>query len=49
MTNNQNLEFGPMRSDEIDGLNGLLEQALTFTIGGMVPGQRRSAMSICAG
>src|SRR5215211_3500833 len=37
MNNNTNLEYGPVRADEIDGLNGLLEQALTFTIGSMAP------------
>jgi predicted acetyltransferase len=37
MTTQANLEYGPVRADEIDGLNGLLEQALTFQIGGMAP------------
>ena len=37
MNNNTNLEYGPVRADEIDGLNGLLEQALTFPIGNMAP------------
>jgi predicted acetyltransferase len=32
-----NLEYGPVRTDEIDRLNDLLEQALTFNIGGMAP------------
>jgi predicted acetyltransferase len=37
MSANVNLEYGPVRTDEIEGLNQLLEQALTFTIGGMAP------------
>jgi predicted acetyltransferase len=37
MKNNANLEFGPVRADEIDGLNIILEQALTFAIGSMAP------------
>src|SRR4051812_34552045 len=37
MNSKENLEYGPVRADEIDGLNGLLEQALTFTIGSMAP------------
>jgi predicted acetyltransferase len=37
MTNNSNLEYSPARADELDELNNLLEQALTFTIGGMAP------------
>jgi predicted acetyltransferase len=32
-----NLEYGPVRADELDQLNNLLEQALTFQIGGMAP------------
>jgi predicted acetyltransferase len=31
------LDYGPMRGDEIDALNGLLEQALTFSLGSMAP------------
>jgi predicted acetyltransferase len=31
------LEYGPVRADEIDGLNNMLEQALTFRIGSMAP------------
>src|SRR4029078_7407295 len=37
MTSNASLEYGQVRADEIDGLNSLLEQALTFAIGGMAP------------
>src|SRR4051812_37234635 len=37
MNNNTNLEYGPVRTDEIDGLNSMLEQALTFPIGTMAP------------
>src|SRR5215213_7512282 len=37
MISQQNLEYTPVRADEIDGLNDLLEQALTFNIGGMAP------------
>jgi predicted acetyltransferase len=37
MNDNTNLEYGPVRADEIDGLNDLLEQALTFRIGSMAP------------
>src|SRR4051794_10604128 len=37
MNSKENLEYGPVRADEIDGLNGLLEQALTFQIGSMAP------------
>ncbi len=37
MSNQTNLEYGPVRADEIDGLNDLLEQALTFHIGSMAP------------
>ena len=37
MNDNSNLEYGPVRADEIDQLNDLLEQALTFNIGGMAP------------
>jgi predicted acetyltransferase len=37
MTNDTNLEYGPVRADEIEELNGLLEQALTFRIGSMAP------------
>jgi predicted acetyltransferase len=37
MVNQTNLEYGPVRTDEIDGLNDLLEQALTFNIGSMAP------------
>ena len=32
-----NLEYGRVRADELDQLNNLLEQALTFQIGGMAP------------
>jgi len=35
MTNKPNLEYSPVRPDEVDNLNGLLEQALTFPIGNM--------------
>src|SRR5215207_3946298 len=35
MNNMINLEYGLVRPDEIDGLNALLEQALTFHIGSM--------------
>src|SRR6266508_2178721 len=31
------LDYGPVRADEIDALNGLLEQALTFKVGSMAP------------
>jgi predicted acetyltransferase len=37
MTSNASLDYGPVRADEIDELNGLLEQALTFAIGSMAP------------
>src|SRR5689334_18030359 len=37
MTNNTNFEYGPVRTDEIEPLNNLLEQALTFPIGDMAP------------
>src|SRR5262245_28778376 len=37
MNNNTNLEYGPVCADELDGLNILLEQALTFPIGDMAP------------
>ena len=37
MNDNTNLEYGPVRADEIDGLNDMLEQALTFRIGSMAP------------
>jgi predicted acetyltransferase len=37
MNDNTNLEYGPVRADEIEPLNALLEQALTFNIGGMAP------------
>lgn len=37
MNNNTNLEYGPVRADELDGLNDLLEQALTFPVGRMPP------------
>jgi predicted acetyltransferase len=37
MNDQANLEYGPVRADEIDRLNDLLEQALTFNIGGMAP------------
>ena len=32
-----NLEYGPARADELEGLNNLLEQALTFQAGSMAP------------
>ena len=35
MTDRLSLEYGPARADEIAGLNRLLEQALTFTVGSM--------------
>jgi len=37
MISQKNLEYGPVRADEIDGLNGLLEQALTFHTDTMAP------------
>src|SRR4051812_31564622 len=37
MKNITNLEYSPVRADELDGLNILLEQALTFPIGNMAP------------
>lgn len=37
MNDNTSLEYGPVRDDELDGLNDLLEQALTFHIGSMAP------------
>src|SRR5215217_5133647 len=37
MNDNTSLEYGPVRPDEIDGLNDLLEQALTFRISTMAP------------
>jgi predicted acetyltransferase len=37
MTNQMKLEYGPVRADELDGLNSMLEQALTFNIGTMAP------------
>jgi len=37
MNNTTNLEYGIVRADEIDGLNDLMEQALTFPIGAMAP------------
>src|SRR5437763_750711 len=37
MNNNTTLEYGPVRADELDGLNGMLEQALTFHTGSMAP------------
>ena len=37
MISQKNLEYGPVRADEIEPLNNLLEQALTFTIGSMAP------------
>jgi predicted acetyltransferase len=35
MYDTSQLDYGPVRDDEIDGLNGLLEQALTFKVGSM--------------
>lgn len=37
MNDNVNLEYGPVRADELDQLNILLEQALTFPMGSMAP------------
>jgi predicted acetyltransferase len=37
MTIHANLDYGPVRADELDALNDLLEQALTFGVGGMAP------------
>jgi len=37
MFDTSQLDYGPVRADEIDALNGLLEQALTFQIGSMAP------------
>jgi predicted acetyltransferase len=37
MTNTSQLDYGPARADEIDTLNGVLEQALTFGAGTMAP------------
>jgi predicted acetyltransferase len=37
MVDQANLEYGPVHADEIDQLNDLLEQALTFNIGAMAP------------
>ena len=37
MNDNINLEYGPVRADELDQLNILLEQALTFPMGSMAP------------
>jgi predicted acetyltransferase len=37
MASQTNLEYGPMRADEIDNVNILLEQALTFPRGTMAP------------
>jgi len=37
MNDTTSLEYGPVRADELDRLNSLLEQALTFNIGSMAP------------
>jgi len=37
MISQKNLEYGPVRADELDQLNILLEQALTFPMGSMAP------------
>jgi predicted acetyltransferase len=37
MKDTANLEYGPVRPDELDELNNLLEQALTFSVGTMAP------------
>jgi predicted acetyltransferase len=37
MNGNPTLEYGPVHTDEISGLNDLLEQALTFRTGTMAP------------
>jgi predicted acetyltransferase len=37
MKKDANLEYGPVRADELDELNNLLEQALTFGVGTMAP------------
>lgn len=37
MKRDMSLEYGPIRSDEIDGVNIILEQALTFPAGTMAP------------
>src|SRR6266536_11304 len=37
MYDTSQLDYGPVRADEIDALNGLLEQALTFKVGSMAP------------
>jgi predicted acetyltransferase len=37
MTNTTNFDYGPVRADELEALNNLLEQALTFPIGNMAP------------
>ncbi|MEO7908169.1 MAG: GNAT family N-acetyltransferase [Roseiflexaceae bacterium] len=37
MNDNTTLEYGPVHADELDQLNNLLEQALTFPIGTMAP------------
>jgi predicted acetyltransferase len=37
MKNTTNLEYGPVRPDELEELNNVLEQALTFGVGTMAP------------
>jgi predicted acetyltransferase len=37
MKDTANLEYDPVRPDELDELNNLLEQALTFSVGTMAP------------